>query len=215
MPRKHIVRQGESLSEVSLSNGFADWKQLYDHPDNAELRQQRPDPNVLFPGDEIAIPELRTKDVSVATGATRRFKVKSKPRVLRLKLLDEEGQPLGDLGYVLTPEGQPALEGTTQGDGSLEAVVPMRCRRAELTVGERTFQLELGHLNPLQESPDEGLSGARARLENLGYAVPTAKDAVDAAMRVAIATFQADHGLEVDGELSATTLDTLREVHGC
>ncbi|MBJ6760623.1 peptidoglycan-binding protein [Myxococcaceae bacterium JPH2] len=214
MSRKHIVLQGESLSEISLRYGFADWKQVYNHADNAGLRHLRPDPNVLFPGDEVAIPALQQKERPVETGATRRFTVKAPPRVLRLKLLDEQGQPLAGAPYELIMQGQSPMGGIVPGNGILELSIPLIGREGQFTVGDRTFVLKLGHRNPLRDSPDGGLSGARVRLENLGYAVPGPKDTLDAAMRVALATFQADHGLEVNGELSAETLDKLHEAHG-
>lgn len=54
---EHVVRQGECLSAIAKRYGFASYRIIYDHPDNAELRRARPNPNLLFPGDVIVIPD--------------------------------------------------------------------------------------------------------------------------------------------------------------
>ena len=215
MPREHIVQQGESLSEVARKHGFTDWRLIYDHPANAELKKQRPDPNILFPGDRVVLPEVKPKEVSAQTGAAHAFTIQTKRRVLRLKLLDSEGQPLAGEPYTLEFAGKPPIEQRTRGDGVLEEPVPAASPDARLSIRGRVFRLRLGNLNPLEHAPDEGVSGAQARLANLGYAVLSAHGTLDAATRVAIATFQADHGLEVDGNLTRETLAKLREAHGC
>jgi hypothetical protein len=90
--------------------------------------------------------------------------------------------------------------------------------QATLSVGdpeEHRFQLRLRFLRPLQHVADEGVRGAKARLRNLGYAVTSPESPIDGATHVALAVFQADNGLEVDGELSDATLKKLEEVHGC
>lgn len=215
MPREHIVQQGESLSGIARRYGFTDWRLIYDDPSNAELKKQRPDPNILFPGDRISIPDAKPRDVSAQTGGAHQFTIQTKRRVLRLKLLDGQGRPLADEPYTLEFTGKPPMERRTGGDGLLEEPVPEASPDARLAIRGRVFRLRLGHLNPLEHAPDEGVSGAQARLGNLGYAVPPAHGKLDAATRVAIATFQADHGIEVDGNLTRETLTKLREIHGC
>ena len=53
--RVHVVKQGECLSSIAHACGFASYKPVYEHADNADFRKKRPDPAVIFPGDEIAI----------------------------------------------------------------------------------------------------------------------------------------------------------------
>ena len=59
MAQVHEVKQGECLSSIARRFGFRDWKKIYQHPMNADLRQKRPNPNVLHPGDRIFISEDR------------------------------------------------------------------------------------------------------------------------------------------------------------
>ena len=63
----HVVEQGECLSSLTQLYGFSDYRQIYYHPNNSELRRKRPNPNVLYPGDEvfIAAKELKPYVLSV------------------------------------------------------------------------------------------------------------------------------------------------------
>src|SRR5579862_4427830 len=101
MARRHVVRQGECLSLIAARYGFADWRTLYDHPQNAALKRKRPNPNVLEPGDVVAIPERRIKEMTVASGQVHRFRMRVARKVLRLRLLDHDA-PLANEPYALT-----------------------------------------------------------------------------------------------------------------
>ncbi len=215
MGKEHVVKQGETLSGIAREHGFADWRLVYNHASNAELRKKRPDPNVLYPGDKIQLPDVKPRTVSRKTGGGGPFTLQTRSRVVRLKLVDPAGKAMGSAKYTLTFTGKPPVEGSTKGDGTLEVPLPATCRDALLVVGEQRFKLQLGHLNPMDDVPDEGVSGAQARLANLGYAVAEATGTLDAATKVALAAFQADQGLEVDGTLSAATKSKLKEAHGC
>ncbi len=215
MPKTHVVKQGECLLLIARHHGFADYKKLYEHPDNAELRKQRPNPNVLFPGDKIVIPDpapTRSKTVSASTGQIHRFVLKVPPRLVRIALKDSEGNPLTNMPYMLTVMDE-QVEGNTDGQGILEQKVPYTATSALLECDGRSWQLELGHLNPLENVPDEGVSGAEARLINLGYALePTGQMTPE--LRSAIRAFQHRNGLELTGRLDSSTLKKLTELHG-
>ena len=55
----HVVAQGEYLSLIAARFGFRDPRVIWNHPDNAALRERRKNPNVLFPGDVLTIPERK------------------------------------------------------------------------------------------------------------------------------------------------------------
>lgn len=52
----HIVKKGEYLVLIAKNHGIADWHEIYNHPMNAAFKKKRPDPNLIYPGDELFIP---------------------------------------------------------------------------------------------------------------------------------------------------------------
>ncbi len=76
----HIIQQGECLATIARHFGFGDWQTIYLHPENADFRIRRPDPNVVFPDDRLFIPEL-AKVLPAARDATvERFVVVKEQR---------------------------------------------------------------------------------------------------------------------------------------
>ena len=88
MPSVHKVQQGEYLASISVLYGIAA-QAIWNDPDNANLKQKRQNPNVLFPGDKITIPDKEIKIEMVATGQLWRFRIKN-PRRKRTGYLLEE-----------------------------------------------------------------------------------------------------------------------------
>ena len=101
----HTVQQGECLSTIARRNGFGSWKILYDHPNNADLRKARKHPNILYPGDEVFIPDPKPKQVGVATGAAHKFVAKRERPRLRLRIQTPHGTAQEGARYVLSFEG--------------------------------------------------------------------------------------------------------------
>ena len=93
MPKKRIVQQGDHLSKIAAEEGFANFHTILDDPDNAELAKKR-DPHVLFPGDELAIPDRQDGEESGATENVHKFQTDLQPLYLRCKLLDIDGKPI-------------------------------------------------------------------------------------------------------------------------
>lgn len=63
------VRPGDSLSAIAGRYGLR-WRDLYDHADNAAFRRKRPDPNRIYPGDVLMVPQPNsTRDTSNAVTA--------------------------------------------------------------------------------------------------------------------------------------------------
>src|SRR5690348_5755658 len=101
----HKVSQGECLSSIAHHYGFAKWQTLYDAPENDDFRSLRPDPNVIFPGDNLFVPDRETKQVPCATEATHRFQERKLVTLLRLVIHDSAGKPMGGKKYRLIVEG--------------------------------------------------------------------------------------------------------------
>lgn len=213
---KHVVRPGECLTMIARQYGFLDYRTVYEHPDNEALRQKRPNPNILFPGDVVAIPERKVKTASVPTGQEHRFRVIVPKKELHLQLQDHEGKPLANEPYILEVDGEEPIEGKqTDGEGKLRERVPLSRAGATLAIRGRTFRLRFGGLNPLRDCREDDVSGLQGRLRNLGYNPGNADGVLGLQTRTALAVFQADEGLDIMGEPDERTLSKLEERHGC
>lgn len=215
MASKHEVEQGECLSVIAERHGFHDYSVLYDHPDNKALKQTRPNPNVLEPGDQVTLPKLEERLEDAKLDSVTSFKLIQPKKELRVILKDRNGEPLADEPYDLHVQGRPPLKDQrTDGDGLIQQPVPLGARSATLEVRGRTLKLELGALNPAWNTPDEGVRGAQARLHNLGFNVGREDGDLGRRTHAAIAMFQHEQGLKIDGELTEELANALRDAHG-
>ncbi|MCA9311268.1 MAG: peptidoglycan-binding protein [Phycisphaerales bacterium] len=206
--RRHTVRQHECVLSIADHYGLF-WETIWKHPENDTLRQERQDPNILYPGDELFIPDARLKEEACGCEAKHRFRRRGTPIIFRLRLLEQE-EPRADVPWVLRLEGR-EFSGTSDAEGMIEVGIPPGPQQGELQVGEgdemEIIPVSLGGVDPLAD--DEGI---RKRLVNLGY---DCEDADDESLADAIASFQVDHDLEMTGEADDATRDKLRELHGC
>ncbi len=213
---KHVVRPGECLSKIARQYGFLDYRTVYEHPDNKAFRQKRPNPNILFPGDVVMIPERKPKTAGVSSGKVHRFKVVVPKKEMHLQIQDHDGKPLANEPYVLEVDGEEPTEGEqTDGDGKLKARVSLAKGSAKLIIRGRVLRLRFGALNPLKDCKEGDVSGLQGRLRNLGYNPGTADGILGPQTRAALAVFQSDEGLDMTGEPDDQTLSKLEERHGC
>ena len=203
---KYVVQAGDCVASIAASRGFL-WQTLWNHPDNADLKQRRGNPNVLLAGDVLVIPDKSQKHVACATDATHVFKVKSATTHLRIRLL-EDGQARANLEYELHL-GTRVLRGVTDGTGLLDQVIPVTAREATLVTDEHTSKLLLGNLDP-----SDALSGARQRLSNLGFLHELPGKETDAGMSTAVSEFQHSQQVAETGTLDADTQKLLLSAHG-
>jgi hypothetical protein len=211
----HTVQQGECVARIASSHGFADWKVVYDDPGNADFRKKRPDPNLIHPGDRLFIPDREVKEEVCDSGKNHRFVLVRAKKMLRLAVEDLAGERLAGAAYQLIVEGT-TYAGTTSGEGLVEQEVPSDAESGTLEVGSRIWPLKIGHLNPLEETPDEGVSGIQARLRNLGYDPGPVDGQLGRRTEAAIRAFQREHPpLEIDGICGPKTRAKLTQRHGC
>lgn len=203
------MQQGECLSSLAFENGFF-WETLWEHPENATLKQTRESPFVLKPGDVVHIPDLRPGEVSAIAGAQHTYRRKGVPARLLLQLLEYD-QPLANLPYVLS-SGEQEISGTTDADGKIDLYVPPNIPSATLQVGEgtaeRVFTITARTLNPMRE-----IDGIQMRLTNLGYYEGAIDGQLNDATITAIKRFQGDHDLEPTGQADDATASALSDLH--
>jgi Putative peptidoglycan binding domain/LysM domain len=209
---KYTVVQGDCLSSIASRFGFSDWRVLYDHPSNAELRTKRPNPNLICPGDQLFVPEKERNVVRVATGQVHHFVVRRPATQLRLRLQGLDDTPMAGVGYTLRC-GHLELKGTTTSEGIVEQNVPAEATLAELVFDDHgvTKQLQIGALDPL-----DTVTGMQARLLNLGYDCGPIDGIVGPRTRAAVRSFQtANPPLVVDGIYGSRTRAVLLDKYGC
>jgi hypothetical protein len=206
-PLSYTVQQGDHLSGVAEAEGFDDYTVVWNDPGNADLQQQRTDPHVLVPGDALTIPEVKaTPTADKPTGAKHTFTITRTPLKVRLKVLDRAAKPLKNAG--VTVNGA-AL--TTDGTGLVETAIDKSATGATLQAPDTTFTLDVGSINPADDTSD---AGYRARLFNLGFLWdPTATDTSDE-MTIALQDFQAEYSLTISGELDDATKAQLSQTYG-
>lgn len=203
------VSQGQSVEQVAHQSGFH-WSTVWDHPDNAELRRRREDRNILLPGDHLVVPALRHRSQTGATGSHHRFRRLGLPSRLKLRFLDDAGQPLANAAYVCTVDSA-IHQGETNSVGILELRVSPSASVARVTLlpgtdHAREFHILIGHLDPC-DTP----SGVEQRLRNLGIAPAEMDENAD--LRSSLLRFQDLHHLPKSGELDRSTIEKLRDLH--
>lgn len=210
MAINYQVKQGDCISSIAFENGFfADT--IWNHPNNAELKQKRKDPNVLMPGDVVFVPDLREKEVSEPTNQVHKFRVKNAPAKLNLviKYYDE---PLRKAPYILDIDGKKS-EGKTDNDGKISISIPPNAKKGKLTVSEKGIQVEyvldLGVIDPIDE-----VKGFKKRLQNLGYAVGKVDNEINEAFQSVIRAFETENKLEPTGEINDKNKNKLKELYG-
>ena len=202
MPIRHTVEQGECITSIAGEYGLF-WETIWNHPDNADLKRLRQDPNVLAPGDVVVVPDKQIKQESGSTEKRHRYRLKAVPAKVKVRVLFDD-EPRANQTCQICVEGR-WQKGATDGDGFLEFPVPPGAREAGIMIDQGDCQefieLQLGQVDPL----DSG-SGAVVRLQNLGY------DTTDPTS--AIRAFQATESLQVTGAMDSPTKARLKERFG-
>ena len=221
----YTVLQGDCLSSIASKYRFRNWRTIYDHPENEALKRNRPNPNQMYPGDKVFIPERETKKAAIVTGRNHVFTVNTFPMHLRFVVIDDNWIPFRNKRYELRVDSQPKLySGVTAASGGAiehpqqnEPKIEAEAKEAEVTIwldDDRSrppsvWRLKLGHLDPIEE-----ITGVQKRLANLGFPVKKLDDkellppAIEALM-----AFQTQAGLEVSGKNDQTTKDALLKIH--
>jgi hypothetical protein len=203
----HVVSPGDTIVSIAHEYGFLSTT-IWDHGQNAELKAKRKNPNILFPGDEVFIPEKDLKYESRSTGAKHNFQVQGEPNRLKLQLM-KMGKPRANEDYVLDVDGR-IIKGKTDGSGFIDQVIPRDARGGTLTLkgGKEKFPVRIGHLDPIDE-----VTGVQQRLNNLGFNCGAENGELNDRTHAALGAFQKKHKLPESCEPDAATKGKLSELH--
>jgi hypothetical protein len=201
----YIVQQGDCLSSIADSFDMLP-KTVWDA--NSDLQQKRYNPNTLMPGDQLLIPAPRVQSSNGATDKLHRFVLKTVPTKFRL-VIEQHQQPIAGKSYELTIDGK-KLSGSTSDSGLIEVPLPASAKSGVLKIPDAEIECELqfGCLDPLEE-----VSGAQARLQNLGYYYGDIDGEPSDEWSESLSLFQSDYGLDVTGELDGPTQQKLLARH--
>lgn len=203
--QQYIVQQGDCISSIAEQCGLLP-DTLWDA--NADLKSKRKNANALMPGDMLLIPDKRIELLPAATDQLHKYVRLGVPTKFRV-ILERYQQPIANKDYVLVIDGK-VFSGTTSSTGLVEVDMPANAQSGKIQIPDEQieYELDFGCLDPLDQ-----ISGAQARLQNLGYYMGDIDGQMNDEFQEALEYFQSDFGLDVTGELDGATEDKLLSYH--
>lgn len=203
VPTTHIVRRGECLSSIAARYGFRDYRTIYEDGANAPLRALRPNPDVLYEGDTVVIPDKEERLEEGSTAKRHTFVTRTTGAFLRVQVEASRA-----LDYDLVIDDGRKFEGRTDGKAPIVHPIARNAKTAVLrlwptTMEERTDasacvrRLALGELDPIETT-----LGVQGRLLNLSFYPGPLDDQLGPATRAAVRAFEAFLGWPETGEIT-------------
>jgi hypothetical protein len=202
---EHIVRSGDCMLSIAHKYGLL-WETLWNA--NFELRRKRNNPNVLFPGDVVEIPERTPAEFLRPTDQKHVFVLHGTEAKFRL-ILERSNIPLAHRRFILIVDGK-STTGKTDATGFLEVSISPSAREGKIVLPDDRLEcaLDFGYLDPIEEP-----LGVQQRLQNLGFYHGALDGRLTGETRTAITDFQSSVCLEATGDLTQATRDKLLLMH--
>jgi N-acetylmuramoyl-L-alanine amidase len=208
----HQVQQGEWMGSIAAQYGFALWRPIWKLAENADLRSKRTDPELLFPGDLVWIPEVKQNFVARPTDSPHKFTRLNDRAKLRLRIVDVDRfiRAFGPIPYLLEMEDGSTQSGEISREGQ-EIEVDLSLRAEKGTLQMRGVEpILIGGLDPLNT-----VSGMQGRLQNLGFDPGPIDNIAGPLTASAVREFQQRNAIQVDGIIGPETRGKMKEVYGC
>jgi N-acetylmuramoyl-L-alanine amidase len=209
--KKHTITEGECVLSVAYEHGHF-WETVWNDPRNAALRTRRQNPNLVVPGDEVVIPDLRVKTVTRMTGAQHQFRRRGVPARFTVRFNDAAGAPRAGIPYVLRIDGK-ERRGVTDPQGTVSCALAPNASAGRLVLGEggkaEAYELVLRDLGP-----SDTVRGVQARLCNLGWFEGEVDGNDSPALHAALVAFQASAELAQTGRIDDATCRAISAAHG-
>jgi N-acetylmuramoyl-L-alanine amidase len=180
----------DRVPAIAKDKGFLNWRTIWDFAGNAELKEKRENPNVLWDGDAVVIPSKLKREAKVV-GGTAGFVVKrEEERIVTVRLLDPRQEPLANVRYQSQTGDSDINRGVVPKDGWVTLALPVSARAVVLSVylsgkeEDRPFTMTF-------DVRDEPLGGStehkNQRLLNLGLATDIPEGTPDEDREAALA----------------------------
>ena len=225
----YTVEQGDYLQKIASSHGFNDYKEIYKHPENSEFRKKRPDPNIIFPGDEIYIPE-NSECRQYKSNQSYVIKVKKKSFLFKMQLKASLNKILSIVKYEISTDGgaqNTYAKQYSSADRHTQSLLSKGIIEEEILLKEETavikiwlkeengdesfsFDVKFGHLDPPEE-----VTGIQSRLHSLGFYGGRIDGDIGEKTRSALCRFQKENSIDVTGEPDGQTIKMIKKHYSC
>ena len=136
MSKYHVVQQGEHLARIAYDYGFTDYRTIWNHPENAALKQERQNPNVLYPGDRLFIPDRDLREEQQAIDAKKKYVIGAEPLRLRVRFEKMYEGPVAGTPCELRI-GTESVRDTTDGGGRAQFEIPATLEGASFHLSDK------------------------------------------------------------------------------
>ncbi len=214
MAQFHVVKENETPASIAALYEFGDFKDIFEHPANRDLRKLRPNPHCLLAGDLVQIPEKYPRVESCAIDTKHRFILKTNPACFRLQLADQDGLYQSGKKYELTV-GDQTYKGRTFIEGQIQHYIAPDIQSGTLEVwydgddrDPTTLTVRIGNLDPAAEP-----TGIQQRLKNLGFYAGDIDGDLEKITENEVLSFCATYGIEAQAPDSKEFIAVLSKAH--
>jgi hypothetical protein len=208
----HRVERGEWMGSIATRYGYKTWEPIWNRSENASLRAERGDPELLQEGDRVFVPVGESKTKDGATELRHRFVTRQDDARFRIRFIHVQGliDTFGPIAYSLEL-GTNRDEGNVSSEGQEASLpIPLGLKLGTLVFGGISYELHIGALDPLRST-----SGMQARLRNVGFDAGPIDNVVGPLTRRGTRQFQDFYAIQVDGIIGPETRGKMKEVYGC
>jgi type VI secretion system secreted protein VgrG len=194
----------DRVPALARKHGFINWRTVWDFAGNAGLKALRENPNVLWEGDEVAIPSKVERHAEVTGGSAEFMVNREDEKLVRIRPLDFELQPFDGIRYQGKRDNTDINKGVIPPSGFIVLQVPIDARKGVLSL----FLSNAADAKPLNwnfDIQDEVLANSTEdeaqRLINLGFATTLPKgDEKNDDYRLALAAYRECVGKPLDDD---------------
>jgi N-acetylmuramoyl-L-alanine amidase len=141
MADNYEVKNGDCIASIACAFDMP-WEEIWNHPNNAELKQKRANPSLLKAGDLLFIPDYKPTVYRLATGQRHRI-VCQRPRAkLRLRIVVDPGPPppSGTASESPTGETRTVVDNDPESEPTARKDEPRKALPYKLYVGDLVIE---------------------------------------------------------------------------